>query len=92
MIVEAKRLNEARLEPMREFRRLAESLLSNPFTTPEDIAWIEQRQRDVQTLLEANKAVERQLADRHADGKQHIRQVVVIAQREPEQQIGRAHV
>lgn len=61
-IEEAKRLNEARLEPMREFRRLAESLLSSPSTTPEDIAWIEQRQQDVQTLLEANKAVERQIA------------------------------
>lgn len=63
MIAEAKRLNEARLEPMREFRRLAESLLSNPFTTPKDIAWIEQRQQDVQALLEANKVVERQIAD-----------------------------
>jgi hypothetical protein len=62
-IAEAKAANEARLESLRKFREIADSLISNPLTTPDVIAWIEQRNEQIREMLEQSKAQEQALAD-----------------------------
>ena len=62
-IAEAKRLNGETLEPLRQFREIADRMLVNPLLTPEDAAMIEQRFEQINEALAANKAVEKQLAD-----------------------------
>lgn len=62
-IEEAKQANEARLETLRSWREIADRLLANPLTTPDVVAMIEKQQEGIQTMLAANKVVEKQLAD-----------------------------
>lgn len=62
-IEEAKAANAARLESLRKFREIADRLLTNPATPPEDIAMIEQRFEQVQAMLDESKTQERMLAD-----------------------------
>lgn len=63
LIKGAKQANEARLEPLRAWRRIADKLLADPLCTPEVAAMIEQQQQQINEMMEANKAVERQIAN-----------------------------
>jgi hypothetical protein len=42
---------------------LTTGFTGNPLTTPEDIAMIEDRFEQIRQMMEANKAVEKQIAD-----------------------------